>query len=437
MTVVASTTRVTTAPVTIAPSPGIEWHSCGDAELQCGSFTAPLNPDDPSSDTIDLSVVRRPATEHARRIGVLVWLEGGPGARGTPRLADPEFFTPSLRDRFDIVGWDPRGTGGETRIDCVEEWNPNEDLDWTPESPEEVALVDGRWQEIGAECRERQGELLPYVGTYESAHDLEALRMALGEEQITAIGASYGTRLGAVYATLFPERVRAMMLDGYDDANTPFGDYFVRQAAAFERELDELLSDCAAQLDCALNVDGDPGATLDRLLADLDQQPLPSDRPGGLPVGDSVADTVIRKSLYTDESRADLLDALGAALDGNGGPLLDMYRFYKSAEIEMGITIGPNAAIRCADLAGFADRVSEADASALRDRIEFVAPRLGQDQYQMLNWICSIQPLTESRLPVLPTQPERRHCSSSGKRAMSQHRSKPPARPWKSSIGPC
>ena len=395
-----SSPRATTAPVTIAASPGVEWHSCGDTEIHCGSFTVPLNPDDPSSDTIDLSVTRRPARDSARRIGVLVWLEGGPGARGTPRIAAEEaFFTPSLRDRFDIVGWDPRGTG-DTSIDCVTEWNPLEDLDWTPESPEEIALVDARWQELGATCRELQGDMLPHVGTYESAHDLEALRIALGEEQITAIGGSYGTRLGAVYATLFPSRVRAMMIDGYDDANTPFGDYFVRQAAAFERELDELLGDCAARPDCALNVDGDPGATLDRLLADLDRQPLPSYRPGGLPVGDSVADTVIRKSLYDELARADLLDALDAALDGDGGPLHDMYVFSKSAETEMGITIGPNAAIRCADLAGFANGVTDADTSALRDRIELVAPRLGFDQYEVLNWICSIQPLSESRLPV-------------------------------------
>ena len=140
---------------------------------------------------------------------------------------------------------------------------------------------------------------------------MEALRIALGEQQITAIGGSYGTRLGAVYATLFPERVRAMVLDGYDDANTPFGEYLVRQDAAFERELDELLGECATDAACALNDDGNPGATLDHLLADLDRQPLPPPEPGDLPVGDSIGVTVIRMSLYTDEDRVDLLDALG------------------------------------------------------------------------------------------------------------------------------
>ena len=197
-TVPAPSTATTTAP-----SPGIEWHSCGGDELQCGTFDVLLDPDDPSSDTIELSVVRLPARDPTRRIGVLAWLEGGPGARGTQRLAD-EPFTPSLRDRFDIVAWDPRGTGGETDVDCVEEWNPFEDLDYTPETPEEFSLVEARWQEISATCGELQGDLLPHLGTYESAHDLEALRIALGEQQITAIGGSYGTRLGAVYATLFP-----------------------------------------------------------------------------------------------------------------------------------------------------------------------------------------------------------------------------------------
>ena len=261
--------------------------------------------------------------------------------RGAPRGWPTSRSRRSLRDRFDIVAWDPRGTGGETDVDCVEEWNPFEDLDYTAETPEEFSLVEARWQEIAARCLELQGDLLAHLGTYESAHDLEALRIALGEQQITAIGGSYGTRLGAVYATLFPERVRAMVLDGYDDANTPYGEYLVRQSAAFERELDELLDDCAADPGCALNVDGDPGATLDRLLADLDRQPLPPPTAGDLAVGDSIADTVIRKSLYTDESRVDLLDALGAALAGDGGPLLDLYEAYKSGEMSVGIDDRP------------------------------------------------------------------------------------------------
>ena len=314
-----------------------------------------------------------------------------------------EIFTPALRDRFDIVAWDPRGTGGETEVDCIKQWNPFEDLDDTPETPDEVALVEARWQEIAATCRELQGDLLPHLGTYESAHDLEALRIALGEDQITAIGGSYGTRLGAVYATLFPERVRAMMLDGYDDANTPFDDYLVRQAAAFERELDELLQMCGDDPACALNVDGDPGATLDRLLIDLDRRPLAPPEPGGLPVGDSIADVVIRKSLYSEEGRTDLLDALGAALDGDGGPLLDLYELYKSSESAVGITIGPNAAIRCADLAGVWEGLTAADNVALREQLQLVAPRLGSGPYDdpRISWKgpCWIQPLTDSRLP--------------------------------------
>ena len=105
-----------------------------------------------------------------------------------------------------------------------------------------------------------------------------------------------------------------------------------------------------------------------------------------------------------DEGRVDLLDALGAALDGDGGPLLDLYEAHKSWETSIGITIGPNAAIRCADLAGFWEGLTEADNAALRDEIERVAPRLGTGPYDdpTISWreSCWIQPLTESRLPV-------------------------------------
>ena len=98
------------------------------------------------------------------------------------------------------------------------------------------------------------------------------MRIAVGEQQITAIGGSYGTRLGAVYATLFPDRVRAMVLDGYDDANTPYGDYLVRQNVAFSVKFSSTSCSPSAPptrgTAVSLNVDGDPGATLDRLLAE-------------------------------------------------------------------------------------------------------------------------------------------------------------------------
>lgn len=178
----------------------VAWHDCEDqpSPWECGDIEVPLDYRRPSSGgTLQIAVTRLPTTS-PNRIGSLVLNPGGPGGSGID-LAwnDATIFPTALLDRFDLVGFDPRGVGRSTAVDC--DADPHE------------------YQVRIADCVRLSGDLLPYVGTLNAARDLEQLRKALGDDRLTYIGFSYGTALGAVYADLFPDRVRALVLDGSVD----------------------------------------------------------------------------------------------------------------------------------------------------------------------------------------------------------------------------
>jgi pimeloyl-ACP methyl ester carboxylesterase len=218
----------------------------------------PLDYRDPKRRTIELAVIRRAATNPARRIGTLLWNPGGPGVGGTTIL--PlwyEFFPPEVRERFDIVSWDPRGVGQSTAVRCFD--SAEEAIAWRERIPAGVPV--GRrereiwiraYTELGRRCHRQDRELLLHVSTADTARDLDQLRQAVGEEQLTYFGTSYGTLLGATYANLFPDKVRAMVLDAAVDPQA-----YMNTGAA--REL--LLN-----LGLRLGSDRSSAATLDQFL---------------------------------------------------------------------------------------------------------------------------------------------------------------------------
>ena len=210
----AGTATVSASSTTSAPPSTLVWTPCGSAE--CATLTVPLDHDDLSLGSIDLKVARRLARRPAERIGVLLFNPGGPGVPATPTIIEGArfFFSSTLLDRFDVVSWDPRGVSAGTEVDCVDDLNRYLAPDPTPETKEEADQILETFREFAAGCAERSGHLLPHLSTMSTARDMDLLRAALGEEKISYLGNSYGAALGAVYATLFPERVRAMALDG-------------------------------------------------------------------------------------------------------------------------------------------------------------------------------------------------------------------------------
>ena len=183
----------------------------------------PLDYRDPGRRMIELALIKRSATDPGRRIGTLFFNPGGPGEAGTRNFPPLyRFFPREVRERFDIVSWDPRGVGESTAVRCFH--STEEAIAWEASIPtgfpvgrkERATWVTG-WAELGQRCLERDPELPRYVSTADTARDLDLLRQAVGDAQLTYYGISYGTFLGATYANLFPDHVRALILDGNVD----------------------------------------------------------------------------------------------------------------------------------------------------------------------------------------------------------------------------
>jgi len=372
---VTTTTAVASTTTTTEPPALLVWAPCGSAE--CATLTVPLDHDDPAKGTIDLVVARLPAGQPNERVGVLLYNPGGPGGPGVPIVTDwaDDVFSDDLLRRFDVVSWDPRGVSAGTEVDCVDDPDSFLGLDPTPETAEEAALIEAQATEFAAGCAERSGDVLPYLSTVSTARDMDLLREALGEEQISYLGQSYGTALGSVYATLFPERVRAMVLDGAFDLSAASTDWWVPQAAAAEQALTAALEQCASNQGCRFHSDGDPFTAFDELMARLDAEPLIVE---GTEVGLGHTIEAVVQGLHFEENWPMLMRALDYAWEGDGTAL---------SEIIGAVDIDPESAtsIQCLDW----PRDTWEPSPTVIDQVLAVAPRLGPFQVEGIA-LCSV-----------------------------------------------
>jgi pimeloyl-ACP methyl ester carboxylesterase len=362
----ASTTTAgsaTTAPATPtprwAPLPSFDttlaWAPCHDG-WECATLTVPVRWVRPTStsapaptpaptpaDTVPLAVVRHRANAPDERIGSLVVNPGGPGQGGVDYLPlVSRRFPDEVLARFDIVSWDPRGTGASRPVDCVDDAF----LDATSASPavpdNAVTLAAARAQTatFAKGCTDLMGTYAGQVGTRNSARDLEAIRIALGEPTISYLGFSYGTVLGMTYAQMFPHAVRAMVLDGPPDYWLPSIDYSYAQAAGFRDAFDTFVSWCEQTPSCALRDLGAPREVFDMLRASLQAAPIAASysADGGERLGtvtESTLATAALSSLYDERAWPDLARALArAAADGDGGPLLARADDYSGRSVD-------------------------------------------------------------------------------------------------------
>lgn len=312
-------------------SQSIEWAPCRSNDSHdCAGLEVPVDYRDPAGETFELALLRVPAG--GKPVGSLVVNPGGPGAPGTTYAAAGGLvFRRPLLERFDIVGFDPRGTGSSSPVDCFSDAELDDyvALDPEPDTAAEEQQVIRSVEEFGEGCAENTGELLAHVTTIETARDMDVLRAALGEEQLTYLGASYGTQLGATYAELFPERVGRFVLDGAVDVSLDFRTKALEQAAGFETALRAYVQHCLDSTDrCFLGDSVEEG--LERISDFLDQvdaEPLKAgDRE--LRVGNAFYGIVT--PLYSRDSWFFLSTALTSAFDGNGAALMQLSDYYAS-----------------------------------------------------------------------------------------------------------
>ena len=305
---------------------------CGDG-IECGSIEVPVDYQDPAGPTFSLYTAVHRATDTDNRVGSLLVNPGGPGFGGSDfAVYADQIYGPSILERFDIVAWDPRGTGQSTpAIDCIDDYDRYfASTDITPDDEAERQQIIDLAKEFEELCATKNADIVQFIGTNNSARDMDAIRQALGEDKISYFGFSYGSELGATWATLFPDTVRAAVLDGASDPNADDVTSGLQQVGGFEASIASFLKQCSENADCLFNNNGDAEGAFDALMLELDDNPVPSN-PGRPDVGRGLALSGVAEAMYSQTSWPDLEQALADAQDGDGSGLLDLYDQYYRA----------------------------------------------------------------------------------------------------------
>ncbi len=214
-----STSELERQRVDSVPTPELSWYTCA-VKVQCATVRLPLDYDEPDGATVEIAVVRVKARKPAVRVGTLFVNPGGPGGSGTEMAATaPRFLGDDVLDRFDVVGFDPRGVGSSDNLTCFPSTRDQTlalqrmNVFFPYGATEETGYVTSA-AAIGRACSTTGADLAGAMSTAEAARDMDVLRRAVGDRKLTYLGFSYGTALGQYYANMFPDRVRALALDG-------------------------------------------------------------------------------------------------------------------------------------------------------------------------------------------------------------------------------
>ena len=292
-------------PPTVQP---VAWQRCDGGDLppsaQCGRLTVPVDYTRPDGATATMALIRFPAT--GTKIGSLVVNPGGPGESGVELAANLVDALPgTVRQRFDLVGFDPRGVGRSTPAVTCNSDADNDAIRADPQvdySPAGVAHIEETEKRFAQRCLDKTGrDFLASVGTADVARDLDRLRAALGDEKLTYLGYSYGTLIGSAYAEAYPDKVRAMILDGVVNPDEDQIQSKIEQAQAFQQAFDDYAADCAKDTDCPLGTDPAKSVAVFTDLVDpLVTNPARTKDPRGLGYSDAITGTI--SALYSPEA---------------------------------------------------------------------------------------------------------------------------------------
>lgn len=389
-----------------APAPGltrfyeqkVSWKAC-QGDNMCTRIKVPLDYEKPRAKSISLALIKVPARSKSQRVGSLVVNPGGPGGSGIDYAAQSSYYFGSeVQQAFDIVGFDPRGVGKSTPVQCLSDAEIDEFVssDPDPDNAAEIARGDELLAGFGDGCVSRSGDLAAHVSTVEAAKDVDIIRAALGDRKLSWFGASYGTFLGATYAELFPRRVGRMVLDGAIDPSLSTEEMSLVQAEGFETALRAYVGHCVDAGDCFLGSSVDAGTKrIRQFLDDVEKDPLEGSSGRELAAGNAVLG--IWAPLYSAGNWPALDSALKAAFEGSGGSLLALSDLYTSR--------GPGGyddnsiealyAINCLD---HDDAVPASEAVALVPEFERDAPTFGAIfAYGLAS--CSQWPIHTGRVP--------------------------------------
>ena len=309
----------------------LDWTSCSGGF--CAKLTVPIDYANPSGPTIQLALLKVPASDPSSRIGSLVVNPGGPGGSGVDYARAADYIvSPAMRAHYDVVGFDPRGVGRSDPITCMTSSQLDAFIgtDPTPNTPAEEQTFADMSKSFAQDCAKNAGPLLAHVSTEDAARDMDVLRAALGEDKLTYLGKSYGTFLGATYADLFPTKVGRFVLDGVVPPDLTSEQLNLGQAQGFELATRTWAQYCVNQGGCPLGTSVDQVMqNLRAFLAKTDAQPVPHTGDQAVPVlTEGWASTGIAAAMYDQTMWKTLVTAMREALAGDGSGLMQLADTY-------------------------------------------------------------------------------------------------------------
>jgi pimeloyl-ACP methyl ester carboxylesterase len=370
----------------------VAWESCNDGQLDCARVRVPRNWDAPTEGEIEIAVVRHRA-DNGAPIGSLFTNPGGPGVSGVGRVMQgvSGMVDPAVQESYDVIGFDPRGVGDSTAVDCYDDAELDAYLFDVPEAERGTeaweAELEKRDAAFAAACEAHSDGILPFISTENAARDLDVLRAVLGETTLDYLGYSWGTALGAQYAELHPDKVGRMVLDGALDPSVPGPLVGVGQMEGFQRSLEAFLADCLTRQDCAFGGTVDDAlADLDAMFATVDARPITAG--DGRQLGADTLMTAVLTALYSPTSWSYLRVALTGVQDGDATAAFTLADAY--SDRQGGGYIGNSEeafpAYNCMDY----PRVSEAESEAAAAELERVAPLAAE--YMLAPDSCELWP---------------------------------------------
>jgi pimeloyl-ACP methyl ester carboxylesterase len=314
----------------------LSWSTCYD-NFECAELAVPIDYDRIKTGTFKISVLRYAAQDPNRRIGSLVINPGGPGASGVDYAYNAEYiFDPDLTDRFDIVGFDPRGVARSAPITCFNdaETDANYASDSKPDNEAEFQLAIAETKKFVQKCLNKNEHLTSF-STANAARDMDILREALGEKKLNYMGKSYGTYMGALYASLFPNNIGRVVLDGAVDPTISNFEQTKTQAVGFDNALQAFIADCIKRTTCPLP--RNQKAATKKLLSiwqSAATKPLPvKDKDEKRTVGESLLVLGTASALYDSyEGWPELRMAIGEAVNGYADTYLELADMYSGRQ---------------------------------------------------------------------------------------------------------
>jgi pimeloyl-ACP methyl ester carboxylesterase len=376
----------------------LSWENCGGG-FQCASLTVPLDYANPYAQAISISIIRLEAKNNT--LGSLVLNPGGPGGSGIQYTRAAEYVVSDvIRENFDIVGFDPRGVGESSPIECIDDSTTDLyiALDGTPDNAAEVSETIAMLTKFGQDCILNSGDLVGFIDTVSASKDIDILRAALGDEQLNWLGKSYGTFLGATYADLFPQNVGRMLLDGAIDPTLSNLQLSEGQARGFEEALGQFVEYCLMTLDCPLSGSVQDGINqIQKMLNDLDENPAQLN--DGREFTQAMGVLGVVGGLYdVSYGWTQLQPMLTAALAGDFSGLAASVDLYTSRNTDGSYSDNSNDAIMAINCLDRPDRGTIEETYALAEKWSEFAPVFG-GYLAWSNIACSYWPVAATGVP--------------------------------------